>query len=486
MPKKPSASILPFLSVERSAAAGIGNQIYNALRRAIDDGVLRSGFRLPSSRELARQTGVGRNSVHDAYQRLIVEGFLRGRSGSGTYVVGPAVTVRATRSRVTLSRWAARHLHETGRPSLNQPFAATAAADDEFSWPRWLQLVSAGWRSWRNATDARQETHGLKELRIALAEHAAVICGISCDPDEILIGTGGDRLITAVARLVADPGDAVLIDDASDRAARFLFELIGLRCVEAGVDHDGLDVERAQSAEARLAFLRPSAEGPCGVVMSPGRRYAVMAWAKAHALPVIEDDFDSIVDPPAQGLKPLKSLDTKGVCIYVADLSRALMPGVSISFAIAPPSIVDACRAARLLPLPPPVGEQLALAAFVSSSEFSRQIARMRGAYNERREALIHELRRQLSGGIVSIERRGPLQVIVRLSDELRDVTVAEAAATMNLDIAALSLVAPEEQGLILGYGGTQLDRLPNTVNSLAEAFEMARRQAETPTAANS
>src|SRR5213075_1670919 len=113
MPKKASSTILPFLSVERSAPARVGSQLYNALRGAIEEGVLRPGFRLPSSRELAKQTGVGRNSVHDAYQRLIVEGFLRGRSGSGTYVVGPAVTVRATRSRVTLSRWAARHIHET-------------------------------------------------------------------------------------------------------------------------------------------------------------------------------------------------------------------------------------------------------------------------------------------------------------------------------------------------------------------------------------
>ena len=86
----------------------------------------------------------------------------------------------------------------------------------------------------------------------------------------------------------------------------------------------------------------------------------------------------------------------------------------------------------------------------------------------------------------MSIERRGPLQLIVRISDELRDVAVAEMAATLNLDIAALSLVAPEEQGLILGYGGTPPERLPLTVNALAEAFEMARRQAETPTAANS
>ena len=134
MPKKPSGVVLPFLSVQRSGSGDIGNQVYSSLRRAIDGGVLRSGFRLPSSRELARQAGVGRNAVNDAYQRLIVEGFLRGQSGSGTYVVGPSVTIQPKRSRVTLSRWAAGAVRDAASPqAANRPFA-TGGAATKCSW----------------------------------------------------------------------------------------------------------------------------------------------------------------------------------------------------------------------------------------------------------------------------------------------------------------------------------------------------------------
>ena len=210
--------------------------------------------------------------------------------------------------------------------------------------------------------------------------------------------------------------------------------------------------------------------------MSPGRRYAVISWAKAYGIPIIEDDFESIVDPPLAGLRSLKSLDTRGVCTYIADLSRALMAGVAISYAIAPASIVEA--AGRLVPSAlPPVGEQLALAAFLRGNEFSRQIGRMRAVYTERREVLQHELRKQLGGAIISIERRGPLQVLVRLADDVRDVAVAEAAASLRLEVVPLSAVMPNEDGLILGYGGTSPDRLPLAVASLAEAFAAARER---------
>jgi GntR family transcriptional regulator/MocR family aminotransferase len=203
-----------------------------------------------------------------------------------------------------------------------------------------------------------------------------------------------------------------------------------------------------------------------------------MAWAKSHATPIIEDDFDSIVEPPAQGLKALKSLDTRGVCIYIADLSRVLMPGVAISYAIAPRAIVEAYRAARVLQVSTPTaGEQLAFAAFLTSNEFSRQITRMRAVYAERRDVLATELVTQLGGAILSVERRGPLQVIARLAGEFRDVAIAEAAAALDLEIVPLSAVAPDEQGLILGYGGTSADGIRTAVSILAEAIALSRRQ---------
>jgi GntR family transcriptional regulator/MocR family aminotransferase len=472
VPKKPSGVILPFLSVDRSTGGEIGTQIYSMLRRAIDDGVLRPGFRLPSSRELAHQAGVARNSVNDAYRRLIVEGFLRGRSGSGTYVVGPAVTVHPKRSRVTLSRWAAASVRHALPPrTANRPFALGGAAADEFSWPRWLQLVSQGWRLWREGTP-EPEPHGAEELRMAIAERAAVVSGISCSADEVIVSSAGEGLVMALARLIADPGDSILIDDPTDRATRFLLELIGLRCEEAVIEDDGLDVERAVSSKVRAALLRPSAEGVSGIVMAAGRRYATMSWAKTHGTTVIEDDFDSIVDPAVLGLRSLKSLDSMGVCIYVADLSRALMPGIRMSYAIAPRGVVEAWRAADFLPVKPPtIGEQLALAAFLRSSEFPRHIAKMRSAYTERRDALTAEVTSRLYGGVTAVERRGPLQLILRITDKLRDVSIAEAAAGLGLDVMPLSPFSPDQQGLIVGYGGSSPRQLRQAVAVLAEAF---------------
>jgi GntR family transcriptional regulator / MocR family aminotransferase len=453
MPRNSCATILAFVQVQRPSTVTVGNQIYRSLRDAIENGVLRSGFRLPSSRELARQTGVARNTVQEVYRRLIVEGYLRGRSGSGTFVATPAAASRPSDSRLKLSRWAAARLMVVSRP-LSQPFDITSAASDEFSWRRWMQLVSSGW----SGGPHRQEPLGLDAARMAVAEHAAAVAGISCNAGDVVIGRSAGRMLMTIARVLADPGDLVMIDDSADRDVPFLFELADLRCVSAEADRDGIDVETVQDSDCRLIYVRRE--------LNAGRRYALMAWAKTRPTPVIEDDFDAIVDPRPGSFKALKTLDTRGVCIYLANLGRTLMPGVPISFAVAPAPVVDALRV--LPPSPPAAGEQLALAAYMRSGEFTRQIGRMRGVYGARREALVEQLTVQLSGAIISIEHRGPLHVIARLSPHLDAMEVAATARLLDLDVVA----SRSEQGLLVGYGGMPVERMPEAVARLAAAFE--------------
>jgi GntR family transcriptional regulator / MocR family aminotransferase len=234
-----------------------------------------------------------------------------------------------------------------------------------------------------------------------------------------------------------------------------------LRCVVAPSDRNGLDVDSIPGSDCRLIYVRRE--------LNPGRRYALMAWAKSRPTPLIEDDFDTIVDPRSNSFKPLKALDSRGVCVYLADLGRSLMPGVPISFAVAPAPVVEALRA--LPPSPPTTGEQIALAAYMRGGEFTRQIGRMRAVYGARREALVEQLTAQLSGAIVSIEHRGPLHVIARLSPHLSATEVGAAARALDLDIVA----SPSEDGLLVGYGGTAVERMPEAVARLAAAFEIVR-----------
>jgi GntR family transcriptional regulator/MocR family aminotransferase len=297
---------------------------------------------------------------------------------------------------------------------------------------------------------------------------------VSCDAADLVVTAAGEYSLATLARLVAEPGDAILVDDPHDQRRRALFESIGLRCIDGALDAEGLDVESNIDLAARVAHLRPSAEGPLGTVMTAARRYAVMAWVRKAGALVVEDDFDSIVDPRHDLPPSLKAIDSRGRVVYVAALWRSLMPGVGIGFAIAPREIAEAFGAVSpLLGSTPPPHRQLALATFLRSGAFARHVRAMRSVYAERREVMIETLTRSLGGAIISIERGQPLQLVIRL-DVADDVEIAHRADVHGFEVIPLSTRAAGH-GLIVGYGGMQVPQIRECVLRLAHVIASLR-----------
>jgi GntR family transcriptional regulator/MocR family aminotransferase len=209
--------------------------------------------------------------------------------------------------------------------------------------------------------------------------------------------------------------------------------------------------------------------------MSAGRRHLLMQWAKKNEILVIEHDFDRIADPPAVEYPPLKAIDTRGLVVYAGSFGRAVLPGVHVSFAIAPPALVDAFIGTK--PVwggPPSVPEQAALARFINEGAFARHLVHMRAAFAGRREALVRELRRNFAGSIVSIERCAGMQLVVRIESDLPDTDIASAATKAGLGVTACSRWTGEP-ALLIEYGTVSEDDAGNFVRSLNAAVDAIR-----------
>ena len=347
-----------------------------ALRDAVRAGRLRTGTRLPSSRALAADLGVARNTVAEVYSQLIAEGWLTARTGSGTSVAPHRAPVPGA--------------PVTARPEQAVPrYDLRAGAPDLSAFPRRAWLATAR-KVLANAPDyllGYPDPRGLPQLRAALADYLARARGVTADPAHIVICAGFAHGLAGISRALRATGSATLAVEAyGHQFHRDIAAGQGLRLRPLPVDSMGAVIGRAAGADAML--LTPAHQFPLGVTLHPRRRREVADWGGV----VIEDDYDGEFRYDRQPVGALQTLAPDQV-IYAGTASKSLAPSLRLGWLVVPPRLLDAVTAE--LAAGPSALDQLTLAEFITSGAYDRQIRRARLAYRRRRDRLTAALRRQ-------------------------------------------------------------------------------------------
>jgi len=340
-----------------------------ALRDAIRAGRLAAGTRLPSSRALAADLGVARNTVADVYGQLVAEGWLTARTGSGTTVAprqapGPAAPPAAP--------------PEPGVPRYD----LRAGAPDLAAFPRRAWLAAA-----RKALDAAPghllgypDPRGVPQLRAALAGYLARVRGVRADPAHIVVCAGFAHGVAGISRALRSAGVRTLaVEGYGHRVHRDIATAQGLRTQPVPVDGLGAVVAAASGAEAML--LTPAHQFPLGVTLHPRRRREAAGWGGV----IIEDDYDGEFRYDRQPVGALQALAPDRV-IYAGTASKSLAPSLRLGWLVVPPRLLDAVIGG--LAAGPSALDQLTLAEFITSGHYDRQVRRSRLAYRRRRDRL--------------------------------------------------------------------------------------------------
>ncbi|SDL51537.1 GntR family transcriptional regulator / MocR family aminotransferase [Nonomuraea maritima] len=436
-------------------------QVYRQLLDAILDGRLRSGERLPPTRELARRLDISRNTVALAYDRLVADGFLVGRAGAGTFVSAAPVRGRAAPRGAVLPR-ASWNAVETPRDTQTARYDFRVGVPDGRLFPMqtWRRLVSRELRTGAAAYDAPS---GHEPLRAAVARHVGLSRSVHAGPDDVLVTSGAQQALDLVGRVLIEPGDVVAVEEPGYPPARALFRSLGARVAGVPVDDEGIDVQ-AIPRSARIVYVTPSHQFPLGTPMSLARRTALLAWAERRSAVVIEDDYDSEFRFGERPLEPLQSLDRAGRVIYVGSFSKTLLPMLRIGFLIAPASLAPALRAARQLSdWHGELTTQAALARFIDEGLLARHIRKATREYAARHaviaEALAGDERLRL------VPSSAGLHLCARLSP---GVSVRPAPGLVAFEeLAAYCGEEPAQRGLVLGYGSIGRDDIPEGLRVL-------------------
>ena len=473
-----------FLPIDRSSPVPIHRQIYEGIRRAVLDGLLRPGQRVPSSRALAADLGVSRLPVLTAYDQLLHEGYLDSRAGSATVVSSalpddllqvPAAAAPSAPGRA--SRTAAKLRDPWGLG----PFRMSLPALDQFPHDAWARLVSRQAHALSHAHMAYSDPAGLAPLRLAIAEHLRAARAVRCEAEQVLIVSGSQAALRLAATVLLARGDRAAVEEPGYPLARAALGAAGAELIPVPVDDEGLNVAalRARGGRVRTVYVTPSHQYPLGTSMTAARRLALLEWAASQNAWILEDDYDSEYRYVSRPIGALQGMDPHQRVVYIGTFSKVLFPTVRVGYIVVPPSLwqqfVDARRAYDLLS---PTLYQLALAEFLREGDYVRHLRRMRGVYLRRRNALLAGLERHCRDLVSVLNSEAGLHLPVLLADGLDDEDVLRRMTARGLTATALSSCYSGTQrrsGLLLGFGGSTERRLLDATRVLGEVLREAR-----------
>lgn len=469
--------------------------LHGALCKAMFDGRLPPGSRLPTTRSLARDHGLSRSTVTAVFERLLADGYISAHVGRGSFVAprppsaylaqAPALPMPLPPVKVApaLSR-RGREMAAVGRASVHRhaglprTFEADRVDPALFPAATWARLAARRARWHQAHLGANTDWQGWAPLRQLLAHQLHLTRGIRCDAGQIVIVSSAPQALDLLARLLLNPGEEAWVDDPGPPATPALLAAAGVRVVPVPADEEGLQVDAAQrlAPRARLVCTSAGMQMPLGQPMSLPRRQALLAWARGTGAWVVDDDRDGDFVFDSGSTQALKALDDGDSVIHVADLSTCLSFSVRLACLVLPSRLVEpVCAAMALAGSPPALLDQAVLHDFIADGHWARQLRDLRAIYGARADALRSGLDTHFGQWLRMAPAVRGLSLTAWLPPATRDADVAARAAAAGVTVtplAAYRLQHPAPTGLRLGFAAFSEAGIRSGVQHLAAALQ--------------
>lgn len=393
------------IALQRASEVPLYRQLIEQIRAQIEAGDLPGGARLPASRALARQLGLSRISVVNAYTELRAAGYLSAQAGRGTFVARKPAPAQPQRSSPAASQRGAsirQMMRLARRPGVIDFSGGTPPS--EFFPVRYLQ-DAINHVIERDGADALsyEAPVGYLPLRRAVRDYLRPI-GINCRVEDLLITGGAQQAIDLVLQSLMRDGETLLTADPTylgiiDIAAARRVHIQGLP-----IDEDGIRIDALENAlnhlRPRLIYVMPSYQNPTGHLMPLHRRRQLLRLATHHRLPILEDEVYREFRYDGEELPPLKALDESGVVIHTNAFTKVLLPGIRIGYLVADgPYYERLARVKQAADISTPGLNQRAIHLLLERGVLAKQLERNRLELRRRRVAALTAAQRYLPPG---------------------------------------------------------------------------------------
>ncbi len=469
------------LPLNRDSSTSLQDQLSAGLKERIRSGIIASGTLLPSTRELAKDLGVSRNTVVNAYDRLLGEGYLESRPRSGIFVNS---ALHGSTNRSSPKSRPSRTIRRAVSPpqpetKLTEPRPFRPCQPDVRLFPlsQWNSIRSRVLRSSGTLLLNYQSRFalGLPSLRQALARYLNESRGVRCQWQQIAITCGSQQALFLLGQVLLKPDDKVLMEDPGYVGARQAFEHAGAKLLRMPVDELGV-VPPEKPPSARMIYTTPSRQFPTGASLPVARRIKLLEAARLANAWLLEDDYDSEFRYARPPLPSLHSLDDTDRVIYLGSMSKVLFPSLRIGYIVLPEELIQPFEALRLIVEDHgPLIDQATLAEFIESGQFYSHIRRCRKAYASRLDAFLAAIDRHKIPLRFPHTDGGMNQTGYFEHGKTDAQQIASQLQTFGFDVPPLSNYGLSKQPSALVFGFTAFD--PKTIQSAVGKMAPVLRQ---------
>ncbi len=464
------------LVLDPSLETPLYRQLYLFIRQEIETGRLSTGNKLPSKRKLSAHLGISQNTVTNAYEQLIAEGYIYSKPKSGYFIDSFEVDFQRKSIDTPASE-----------KSLNTPhdqqylfdFKTNTVDAEDFPFPLWAKISRDILHDQDQDLLSAVDPKGYYPLRVAIADYVHRYRGVNCSPDQIIIGAGTEYLIGLIVQLLGRDKHFAVENPNYHRVYKVI-KMNGAPVSLASLDTKGVLPDSLEAKQIDVLHLTPSHQFPLGIVMPVGRRMALLKWAESsdrHYL--IEDDYDSEYRFAGRPIPALQGLDTSGKVIYLNTFTRSLAPSMRISYMILPEKLMARYHQAfSFYSSTVPRFEQHTLHRFMAEGHFERHLLRMRKLYRLRRNTILSAFKNSpLSHRLVIAGENAGLHLLIGLKGSTESKMIA-AALSVGIRVYGLSeyCIEPDDHLpdyiVILGYASFTPDELKEAVSRLIKAWQ--------------
>ena len=448
--------ILDFIPPDFKKEGNMYNAIYNNIKSAVLCGAIKKGEKMPSIREAAKQLGVSRTTVENAYSQLCIEGIAESRPNKGYFIIG-------TENRLhIITRYNNDYINK-----IKYDFSSRRIDTDSADTENWKTLVR---QVLRNSEEliSYGDSQGELGLREALAAYSYKARGVVADADNIVIGAGIGPLLNILCGIMGR-NITVGIENGSFKAAESVFSDYGIEALPLEGDNNGALIKDIEEKNINVLFLMPSSLSKISINGISNRRMEFNKWVKEKENRIIiEDDYNGELRYTARTLPAFQGKAPDN-CIYIGSFSKLLLPSVRIAYMVLPSHLTEIFRNKKQY-YNQTCGktEQLALKEYILSGGIEKHLRRLRRLYYSKSQLLCRLLKEKITSYREAVLFETSLTVELKTELEAESKEICQKAL-----FEGLRLIQCEERGAVrLCFAGISRDNIEGAVTLLQEVLE--------------
>lgn len=457
--------------MQRESGQFIYRQLYSQLKEDILAFKYESHEKLPSKRDMSQHLNISVNSVKAAYEQLLAEGYIYTEERKGYFIEPLEKLIIDPNAQISLNVQ-----EQQIEDAYDYSFSHMSTDISAFPVEVWTKLVKRVFENYDHELSSIPQIKGPIELRQSIAKLVSYQRGIQCHPEQIVIGSGTNILLTKLIQLLPDE-IKIAVENPGYSRFRTLIRQTSAQLKPIALDHKGISIEAIKQAQPDATIVTPSHQFPMGIIMPVSRCINLLNWASQTQSYIIEDDYDSEFKYETDNIPSLFSFDKNERVIYLGTFSKTLMPGLRMSYMILPIHLVKKFDHYHLNMIPDfSTIHALTLNLMIKEGYYEKYVKKMHQIYGKKRETLITHLSNTFTSNIRIKDTRAGLHFIVEVNTPFSYQEIESRAKEMKLELYTLnrfSVKALEKNSsyktLIIGFSKIKQEQIPRAVQRLKE-----------------